>query len=270
MFNLSLYIFPATLILLLVGAMLIVSYVYKTYLMNKQLVKANEAKDKLIGIIGHELNNPIGGVARLLALLEEDEKIDPLELKEMIPAMRKQMDASLNILHSLLIWGKTQLKGPQINRVSFSVNPVVEKNVQLLRQSSAGKQLEISTRIAPALTAFGDADHFDFIIRNLLSNAVKFSFPSGKIEIDAKLTHTHHEVLFSVKDFGKGMSKDQLQAFSKSNMKVEFGTTGEKGSGIGLMICKEFINAARGKMWFASEKGQGTTAYFTFRSERFG
>jgi signal transduction histidine kinase len=267
MFDLSLYLYPATCILLVACAMLTVSYVYKIQLANKQLVKSNQAKDKLIGMIGHDLNNPIGGIVRLLSLLEEDEKIDPVELKEMIPVMKKQLEASLAILNSLLIWGKTQIKGPQINPVSFSVSPLVEKNMQLFHESSVGKRLEILTRISPALTAFGDADHFDFIIRNLLSNAIKFSTPSGKIEITARLTQTDGKVLVSVKDYGKGISQAQQEQFSTSNMNVEFGTNGEKGSGIGLMICKEFISAARGKIWFDSELGRGTTAYFTFRAE---
>lgn len=248
---------------LLVIVFSLARYFYKTREMNKQLKLSNQIKDKLFCIIGHDLSNPIGGITKLLAIMEEDENIGIDELRQMISVIRKQGDASLEILTSLLSWGETQLKGIHINPVNFLVRPLINKNLKALQKHIADKSLEILNHIPSDLMVFADADHFDFIIRNLASNAIKFSFPLGKIEITADFASIGGQVVFSVKDNGKGISTAQQEQFLSANMDVEFGTKGEKGTGIGLTICKEFIKAGGGKIWIKSEEGKGTGVSFT-------
>lgn len=146
----------------------------------------------------------------------------------MISVTRKQGDASLEILTSLLNWGETQLKGIHIIPVNFLALPLINKNLKALQKPIADKSIEILNHIPSDLMIFGDADHFDFIIRNLASNAIKFSFPLGKIEISADFASVGGQVVFSVKDNGKGVSIAQQEQFLSSNMDVEFGTKRRK------------------------------------------
>ncbi|SDF50317.1 two-component system, OmpR family, phosphate regulon sensor histidine kinase PhoR [Mucilaginibacter pineti] len=110
------------------------------------------------------------------------------------------------------------------------------------------------------LTLHADADHFEFIIRNLLSNAIKFSYEGGAITIGAKLPSPEEAVL-SVADQGIGISPDQQAVFLTSNLKVNFGTKKEQGSGLGLLLIKDFIKANQGRIWLESEPGKGTRFY---------
>ena len=257
--NFSITLTVAALIILLALAW----YFYKTSQINKQLKLSNQIKDKLFSIIGHDLRSPVGGVAHLLAIMEEDENMKLEEIREMIQLLRKQSDAALEILISLLNWGETQLRGIHIKPVVFSPVRIISKNLKALNKHATDKSIELSNHIPQDLEVLGDADHFDFIIRNLISNAIKFSFPFGKIEIDSE--STGKQVVFSVKDHGKGISEAQQQLFLTSNLDVEFGTSGEKGTGIGLLLSKEFVKANKGQIWLESEEGKGTTFYFSFK-----
>lgn len=133
-----------------------------------------------------------------------------------------------------------------------------------LQKHTADKSIVITDNTRPDLMLYGDINHFEFIIRNLLSNAIKFSHPSGTIQITADIKPGSGQVIFSVRDHGKGISREQQKAFLKSNMDISFGTKGEKGTGIGLMLSKEFIKAGKGRIWVESEEGKGTAFYFTF------
>jgi signal transduction histidine kinase len=258
--NLSLLSALAILVILAILAI----YFVRTARLNKRLQESNQVKDKLFSIIGHDLRNPIGGITQLLAIMDEEE-LDPKEYHAMISEMRKQGDVSLEILNALLNWGEAQLKGIHVKPSNFNAEDIITKNIAALQLQASAKSVLISTQVAPDLTIYGDANHFDFIIRNLLSNAIKFSHPSGEISIMADANAMPGQVVFSVKDNGKGISKAQQELFLKSNLDISFGTDGEKGTGIGLMLSKEFIKANDGKIWIASEEGKGSTFYFSFK-----
>lgn len=240
-----------------------IRHFYKVRNLNKSLSNANTVKDKLFSIIGHDLRNPVGGIAQALALMEEEE-MQQDEYRPMIAELRKQADASLQILNTLLKWGEAQLKGIHIYRTTFAPQKIIHQNMEVLHKQSADKDITIRDTIPAGLKIKGDANHFDFIIRNLISNAIKFSYPSGSIEIGAVPEPGTQKIVFSVRDQGKGMSKEQLSHFGSENPGITFGTSGEKGTGLGLMLCREFILADKGRMWAESEENKGTTVYFSF------
>lgn len=261
--NLSLLSALAVLMILTV----LTIYFVRTARLNKRLQESNQIKDKLFSIIGHDLRNPIGGITQLLAIMDEEE-LDPKEYHAMISEMRKQGDVSLEILNALLNWGEAQLKGIHVKPSNFNAEDIIAKNIAALHIQANAKSVLITTQISPELTVYGDVNHFDFVIRNLLSNAIKFSHPSGVIEIVANVNAMSDHVVFSVKDTGKGISKTQQELFLKANLDIFFGTDGEKGTGIGLMLSKEFIKANNGKIWVESEEGKGSTFYFSFLNFR--
>jgi signal transduction histidine kinase len=254
--------------LLVVGAILIVFLIlawfyYKTSQLNKQLATSNVIKDKLFSIIGHDLRNPIGGIAQLLEIMEGD-KLTGEEQQQMVSEMRKQANVSLNILNALLNWGEAQLKGIHIDPSIFKARDSISKNITAQQKHINDRSIVVNNNVPDDLMVYGDINHFEFIVRNLLSNAVKFSFPAGTITIAANRETNNDQVIFSVRDEGKGINPAQQKLFLKSNLDISFGTRGEKGTGIGLMLSKEFIMANKGRIWLESEEGKGTTFYFTF------
>ncbi|TCC91002.1 ATP-binding protein [Pedobacter hiemivivus] len=236
-------------------------YFRKTRQLNTRLHAANQIKDKLFTIIGHDLRNPIGSITNVLAMMEGDD-LTPDEQRHMISQMRKQGDVSLEILDSLLNWGKAQLNGITINPVEFDPTAIVINNITALQGKAAEKGLNIQNHILPGYKIKADQDHFDFIIRNLLSNAIKFSSESGKIEINVKQEPSR--TVFSVKDEGVGINAAQQKAFLSQHMGITYGTKGEKGTGIGLMLSKEFQRASGGALWLESKEASGTTVYFSY------
>lgn len=250
-------------IALLIISSVLAFYFFRARQLNRKLQKSNHIKDKLFSIIGHDLRNPIGGITQLLAIMDE-EKQGPGEYQLMISEMRKQGNISLEILNALLNWGEAQLKGIHIKPSVFDAKSVIAKNIAALQMQSRSKPVSIDDQTDAGILIYGDMNHFDFVIRNLLSNAIKFSRPSGKVVIMADNKLHSDLVVFSVMDYGKGISKGQQELFLKSNLDISFGTSGEKGTGIGLMLSKEFITANHGKIWIKSEEKKGTTFYFSF------
>lgn len=255
----------AGLFIILVALLVLGSLIYhffKTKTLNKTLSESNLVKDKLFSIIGHDLRNPIGGITTMLTLMEN--KNHDAEVIKRVSAMRKQGELALDILNSLLKWGQAQLKGIEVNPANFKTKDFILKNMALLKSQSLEKQLIIENQIPDDLVIKADPDHFDFIIRNLLSNAIKFSFAEGKVELKAKTDQKDEKIIFSVKDYGQGISESQLKKFKFSNMDISYGTNGEKGTGIGLMLCREFISANGGEIWVESIEGQGAEFNFSF------
>ncbi|PYF77118.1 signal transduction histidine kinase [Pedobacter nutrimenti] len=256
----SLILITVAVLLVLVAFLL---YLISIHKLNKKLKASNLLKDKLFSIIGHDLRNHVGGIAGLLAIME-NEGLSSQEQVEMIPELRKQADASFDILTQLLQWGQSQIKGIQIEATEFSADQIIAKNTKALDKMLKDKSLSIVENYPKNLKVFGDVNHFDFIIRNLLSNAIKFSYPGKDIEITAIEQKENSEFIFSVKDYGKGISKHQQEQFISTELEVSFGTKGEKGTGIGLTLSKEFVRANRGKMWLESKEETGATFYFSW------
>lgn len=227
--------------------------------LNEELVNSNRVKDTLFSVIGHDLKGPAGSAAQLFEMMETED-FTPVEMKGMISELRKQTTASLQLLQSLFEWGKAQLQGIKVNPTDFKIQPIIGRCIDLLSPQAAQKNITLLADLPKALKLHADANHFEFIIRNLLSNAIKFSYEGGTITVGAKLPSPEEAVL-SVKDHGIGISPDQQAVFLTSNLKVNFGTKKEQGSGLGLLLTKDFIKANHGRIWLESEEGKGTTFF---------
>lgn len=240
------------------------AYLYRVRKLNKELKASNLVKDKLFSIIGHDLRSPMGTAVQMLDLIEQNE-VDAPESKHLLTILKKHAEASFDTLNTLLQWGKAQLQGVKVNKTIFSPGPIIDKNLDILAAASAEKSIKIAKSIPPELEIYADPDHFNFVIRNLLSNAVKFTYPHGSIEISVAGGKKPGFVTFSVKDNGKGIGEEQKDLLFESFTATGHGTAGEKGTGIGLILCKEFVLANEGEIWAGGSEGKGAEFFFTLR-----
>lgn len=248
-----------TLLVILLLLALLWRYLRKIRRLNEELSNSNRVKDTLFSVIGHDLKGPAGSAAQLFELMETED-FTPEEMKGMIAELRKQTKASLELLQSLFEWGKAQLQGSRVNPADFDPAPVVERCISFLSQQAGQKNISLHMEVPAGLLLHADPDHFEFVIRNLLSNAIKFSHAGGRIDVKAA-SPIDDTTIFAVKDGGIGISKAQQAVFLTSNLQVSFGTRQEKGSGLGLLLTKDFIKANHGRIWLESEEGKGTTFF---------
>ena len=237
-----------------------------TLLIRKQLElqNSNTVKDKLFSVLGHDLRAPLTRVIGMLNMLSSKHQ-NPDE-KVIIEKLRHQSLTTLETLDSLLMWGRSQLKGIKLNQQTIPAKEHIRKSILLSSDYAAQKNIKIIDNVCSDVQVHADPSHFDFIIRNLLSNAVKFSHSGGTVTINA-LTSPGQQVVFSIRDAGIGIHRDiQRKIFSFTSESLK-GTWNEKGTGIGLLLCKEYIMENGGKLWLESEEGKGATFYFSLRQK---
>jgi signal transduction histidine kinase len=244
----------------------------KTRMLNNELEKQREAlatsnamKDNLFSVIGHDLRGPVGNINMVLDILDDDQTT-PEERNFLMQALRGQSQTTLETLETLLYWGKSQINKTGVNPIKLNVTDSVQKNRKLLNFSATAKNIRITNQIPGDVIVYADADHVDFVLRNLLSNAIKYTANGGSVTLSADKEKLSGFVVISVKDTGVGMSKEQLQEVFKPIIKSAPGTENEKGTGIGLMLCYEFVVQNGGKLWVESELGKGATFYVAFKS----
>lgn len=247
------------LFILLIGIGLAVYFV-RIKKLNKALQASNQVKDKLFSIIGHDLRGPAGGIMEALNMVDTG-ILDEQEQKQVIALLKKQSHSFNETLNSLLNWAATQLQGSQTHKARFDVRTVIQKSLDVLEGQARRKHITIHNQLADQLFVLADMNHVDFVIRNLLSNAIKFSYENGHIDIIANTEQD--QVVISVADQGMGISEDKQQLFSvgSTHMESSYGTNGESGTGLGLMLSKEFLQANNARMWVESKEGQGTTFF---------
>ena len=255
-------------------ALIFISVYYrKTRRLNDKLSKreselenSNNVKDKLFSIIGHDLRGPIGNIPMMLKILDDD-STTPEERKFLLDSMAEHAHASMDTLDKLLYWGKSQIKGRGIKPEVFNTIEYIENNIKLTKSSADLKHITVANKVNTGVSVYGDRAHFDFIIRNLLSNAIKFTHANGNVEISATINQPHHGfTTFAVKDDGMGISKEKLANIFEPFNNSMAGTANEKGTSMGLILCKEFVIENGGDINVESEPGKGSTFYFTFKT----
>lgn len=232
-----------------------------------QLQEMNTVKDKIFSIIGHDLRSPINGIIGMLDLLENDTTgLDPEELREIFTRLNVHSKASLDTLDKLLYWGQSRIKGIALEQKNFNVSSIISNNIGLLKEAANQKEINIINKVPKDTTAFADTSHFDFVIRNLLSNAIKFCNINGRVEIHIEKSLSPQYVIFAVSDDGIGMSEKVKESIFEAFNASREGTAREKGTSLGLMLCKEFIAENGGRIWAESEDNKGATFYFSLKA----
>ena len=220
-------------------------------------------KDKFFSIIAHDLKGPFQGILGLTDILMKNyEECTFEERKNYINAIHNSSKNFYNLLENLLYWARTQLEHISMEQSEFNMAELIQKNKKLLEENYLKKNITVSEEYAADADVFADRNMIDTVVRNLLSNAIKFSHEGGKIYVRISGNGSKKEV--SIRDVGIGMTKEEqnnLFQIDKSYSKP--GTTGEIGTGLGLILCHEFIVKNGGKIWVESDSGKGSTFYFT-------
>ncbi|MBE9666235.1 tetratricopeptide repeat-containing sensor histidine kinase [Mucilaginibacter boryungensis] len=255
-----LYVMVAAILLLLVVGFFFYKTRHLNSLLNKtnqSLQEANQVKDKLFSVLGHDLRSPFVSVINLVEFIDDDD-INSQQRKELLGQLEDTSKASLETLNNLLKWGEMQIKGIRLNQTAFKAKPIINRNIAMLLDSAKHKAITINNSVDDEIAVFADADHFDFVIRNLISNAIKFSYVNGVIDISAEKDHPNGKITIKVKDSGVGIPADQLDLIFNIHNISTTGTNNEKGTSLGLLLCKEFIELNGGEIKVESEAGRGS------------
>ena len=227
---------------------------------NTELAALNDLKIKLFSIIGHDLRSPVATLIGFVDLLKTA-TLSPDQIRQFGVQMSESLLDTASLLDNLLFWAKSQMDGLQIRAEDFDIVPLLQQNARLVTNRALKKKILLSLEAPPApVMAFADQTMVDLVIRNLLDNALKFSGEGDTIRLSTDILPEGVEV--SISDTGKGIpAGDQPKIFNTISFTTA-GTSQEKGSGLGLSLCKEMIEKNNGRIWFESTPAIGTT--FTF------
>jgi len=228
-----------------------------------QLKELNATKDKLFSIIAHDLRSPFSGILGFLQLLQGSIGKEPLEQsEELIGLIYSTTKNSYNLLETLLDWAKTQTSQIILNQRKLNISMIIQRSIDDFQTLSANKKIVLAYTNPMDIDIFADENMVNTILRNLISNSIKYTKSGGLIAISVYLNDGFAEV--SIADNGVGI-KDELKnaLFTSSVNQSTDGTENESGTGLGLVICKEFVEKLGGKISVSSELGKGSNFKFT-------
>lgn len=230
-----------------------------------KLMESNTTKDKMFSIISHDLRGPIGNLKMMIEYIAENhEDFETAEIIEIIKSLKTSSSQTYELLENLLNWAKSQQNILEYNPDIFNLKETFESIINFSQEIAYSKNIIIERKIQENLYVLADENMLKTILRNLISNAIKFTQNNGKIIIEAK--DDGDMILASVKDNGVGISDENLmKIFDQNTFITTYGTNHEKGSGLGLKLCKEFIAKNNGKIWVNSSEGEGTNFFFTIK-----
>ena len=229
----------------------------------KQQKDINATKDKLFSIISHDLRSPFNSVLGLSELLASNIESQNLEEIEAIARMISTSSKSaLVLLDNLLEWARLQTGQLKFQPEFLKLKPIIEEVFQMLRSAAEIKNISLTFDLSEAITVYAEENMQKTILRNLISNGIKFTQTHGQIQI---LARNHQNLVeISVMDNGVGMTEDmQDKLFQMEKYKSTKGTANEEGSGLGLLLCKEFVDRHGGRIWVESELEKGSEFKFT-------
>ncbi|MCX7908027.1 MAG: ATP-binding protein [Ignavibacteria bacterium] len=229
----------------------------------QKLRELNATKDKFFSIIAHDLKNPIGAFKNVLELLYKNfDDFSKDELLQFIEPLRESSIQLFSLLENLLLWSRSQTGSINIQPSEFNLSELIKQNISLLSLQADNKKIKLEAEVPQRLTVFADLNTITTVLRNLISNAIKFTNPGGEVKVIAKIKENFAEIC--VQDNGVGMNQDTLSKLFRIDVHhTALGTAKEKGTGLGLIICKEFVEVNGGKIWVESQENKGSKFYFT-------
>lgn len=225
----------------------------------QELFEMAETNAKFLLIIGHDLRNPLSAIVGVLELLKHSDNAD---VKEYVDIASNSAKRTISLLNNLVIWASSQSETRNFNPVKINFNDLLTDEMANFAESANQKQIALEYKSLPFESVMADLEMIKTIVRNLISNAIKYSHPGGSITIEA--TFTKRLVKVSVEDTGVGINSIVCKKLMKKDAFFSTnGTKNEKGTGLGLLICKEFVEIHGGKISVKSKLGQGSKFQFT-------
>jgi signal transduction histidine kinase len=230
---------------------------------NNELQNLNAEKDKFLSIIAHDLRSPFSSIIGFSDLLvQQANKTESAKIVEYSELIKNSSEKAMDLLSNLMEWSMSQTGRISFNPEFFQIKELMHETKLLFSEIAAQKAINISYEVLSEKDVYADKQMISTILRNLVSNAIKFTQAGGSIEIQGK--HHQNKLLISVKDSGIGLSKSKSESLfrAKANSS-EVGTQKEEGTGLGLILCRDFIERHNERIWVESEPGKGSTFYFT-------
>lgn len=228
---------------------------------SKELSSLLEMKDKFFSIVSHDLRSPINALVGILDILDEG-NLTQQELKDVSHSLKIRLDNTRKLLDTLLDWAMLQMNEIKIHKEEIVLTDLVESNLAYFREVG-DKKIDFVNAVKDDQMVAADRNMLDLIIRNLVSNSIKFTEEGGKVEVTTEYG-PKKSLIVMIKDNGIGMSSDQMEKlFDTSTLYTTRGTANEKGTGLGLRLCKEFVERMGGNIWVESVEGKGSTFKFT-------
>ena len=222
---------------------------------NRSLKKANKFRDKLFSIISHDLRTPFASLNNSLDLWQAGE-LSQEEMDYILLNISTSTRSASILLSNLLKWARTQMSSDQVEKIEISLFELISENINLFEKQLNQKNLQLENHIPPEVKIDTDRERLNFILRNIISNAIKFTPEGGSISID---TDPQHPKTILISDNGIGMGQAQIDSLFTKKQYSTNGTNGEEGTGIGLMLCKDFADSIDAKIKVSSELGKSTT-----------
>jgi PAS domain S-box-containing protein len=225
-----------------------------------KLHELNQLKDRLFSIISHDLRAPLLSLMDILSMANNGMVTDE-EFRGYLPTLSKNIGYTSGLVENLLQWSKSQLEGTVINAIPFDIKDNATYIVNSFGQIAADKGVLLKSNILLATIVYADMDMIQAVLRNLVSNAIKFCSAGDKIIIDAEIKRDIATIWIA--DTGVGIAPDNIEKLFSTNNFTTRGTTNEQGTGLGLLLCKDFIEKNNGIIWAESKQGHGSSFYFT-------
>ncbi len=231
--------------------------------LNTELMEVNKQKDKLLGVIAHDMRGSIGSIGNVMdVLIPEVESMSPAEIRDYLLMIKNSSERLYAMFDELLMWAKSKFQDISCDLSVVELNEVISEAVAQVSTQAANKQIEINVSIERNVPLYVDYVMLLTILRNLLTNAVKFSHPGNSIEVKTEASSGWAEI--AVADHGVGMPSDVAKhLFDTGRSMTTTGTKGEKGTGLGLDLCSDFVKKHGGILTVESEEGKGSTFKFT-------
>jgi len=234
-------------------------------LLNKQAIELqdlNTLKNKLFSVIAHDLKSPMYALRNIFQNIEKYD-MPAEDVKAMVPEVMKDLNYTTTLMENLLQWAKCQMQTLQVSFGEVNVREVSREVFNLLKSQAELKNIKLVNNIRKNAVVIAQQDMIQLVLRNLVSNAIKFTPVNGCVQIGLENGDDYIEVY--VKDSGIGLSREQLNKISHNEYFTTRGTSSEKGTGLGLMLCKEFLTKNNGTLYITSEEGLGSRFSFTLQ-----
>jgi PAS domain S-box-containing protein len=235
---------------------------------NAKLAELNVNKDKFFSIISHDLRNPFSVMLGYSQLLEANvETYDREKIKHLFGKLHMAAERLYALLDNLLTWARIQQGAMEYAPDIIEIRKMTEETIELLLSQAGEKQITLQHTMDGDVLAYGDYNMASTVLRNLISNAIKFTHEGGRIQVAVR--QDDEQVELAVADNGVGVAADDLPTLFRIDIQHSHsGTAGERGTGLGLILCKDLAEKNGGKIWVESEAGQGTTVRFTLPKKK--
>jgi signal transduction histidine kinase len=225
----------------------------------EELTELNAVKNKLFSVIAHDLKSPIYALRNLFRNMQEQD-LPASEIKELVPEVVNELTYTSSLMENLLLWARSQMQADTVKPQALDISGMILDVAHLLHMNAKAKQIRVGMQVDESLCAFADRDMVHLVIRNLLSNAIKYTPSNGTITLGSKKIASGIEI--TVKDTGQGMDEDTLEKVNQQTFHTTKGTAGESGTGLGLMLCKEFLARNNSTLRIESRVDEGSTFSF--------